>query len=275
MHHAGRVGIAERRHLDDLVPRTAVARPAVTPCNELRAADAENEKRCAKRLDQEREEVERVIVGPMQVVEDEHDRAPLVGRGVGLEERFDDRTAKKMKLLLVPLDRLDQRRIQELEAEDLPEEIDDVADLSVLEDGRDLRSNLGLGGLWVHPLDDPEPRPERACEDCVRTPLIGRVAAEHPRRRVFRCATDVDQKITNEPRLTDPGRAEDRDSPSRPHAIAPPPPAPRRAHEARSRAPLQHGAAGDVGAGGERANHRRRCPRPALGDTRRTGAHSS
>ena len=91
VHHRGGVGVAERRELDYPVGRTAVARPPVAAGDELRAADAQEEDRRAEALDEEGEQIERVVVGPVQVVEDEHDRPPLVGRSVGFEERLDDR----------------------------------------------------------------------------------------------------------------------------------------------------------------------------------------
>ena len=90
--------------------------------------------------------------------------------GVGLEKALDDGAPKVSQLLRIALHRLDQRRVEELQIEELPEEIDDVADFAILEHRRGLRAHLRLRGFGVHALDDAEARAEDAPEDAVRGP---------------------------------------------------------------------------------------------------------
>ena len=192
----------------------AVSRPPIAAGDELGAPDAHEKDRRAQRLDEVGEQIERVVVRPVEVVEDEDDRPPLVRRRIGLEERLDDRAPEEVELLLVPFDGLDERRVEELEPEDLAEEVGDVADLPVLEDRGDLGADLGLRGLGVHPLDDSESSAKRPGEDGVSARLVRRVAPEDSRRRVALRARHVDEKIAHQARLADPRCAEDRDRPS-------------------------------------------------------------
>ena len=191
-------------------------------------------------VDEVLEEIERLVVREVEIVEDEDDgaaaarrlgapssrpassaaRAPSpsgscrgapAGRErVGLEEALDDGAPEQPHLLRVAAHRLDQRRVEELELEELAEEVADVADLAILEDGRDLRADLRLRGLAVHALDDAEARAEHAREDVVGGALIARRAAEDARRAVLARAL-LREEIADEARLADAVGADERD----------------------------------------------------------------
>ncbi len=227
LHHRGRVGVGERRELDELVTIAAELRPAVVTHAQLRAREAEDQDRRREVLDEVAEEVERLFVRVLEIVEHEHDRPARdrvrlrrrrerrgrsrgLGdvRRVGLEESLDDRAAQMPDLLRVALHRLDERRVEELEVEQLPEEVDDVADLAILEDRGGLRAHLRLRRLGVEPFDDAEARAKDATEDAVRRTLIARRAAEDARPRLRPLRANANEEIAHEARLSDPGGAE-------------------------------------------------------------------
>ena len=245
LHHARRVGLAERRELDDLVAASTVLRPAVAARQHVGARQAEDQDRRIERVDEVLEEVDRLVVREVEVVEDEHDGTapsrcvrrtghrrvfldaadarlgPLaVGSGVagrdghvqriGLEEALDDCAAERAHLGGVAADRLDQRGIEELELEELPKEVTDVADLAILEDRGDLRADLRLRRLAVHALDDAETRAEHARKDVVGGAVIAGGAAKHARRAEITGAR-LGEKIPDETRLADSARADERD----------------------------------------------------------------
>ena len=135
-------------------------------------------------------------------------------RCVGLEEPLDDGAAKVLELLWVAGDGLDERRIEEVELEELPEEVDDVADLAVLEDLGGLRADLRLRRLRVHSFDDAEPRAKDAPEDAVRGSLVTRRAAEDARRG--RLCAHPNEEVTYEAGLANAGGAKKRDGPTNP-----------------------------------------------------------
>ena len=213
LHDARRVGVAERRELDDLVARAPVLRPAVALRDHVGACEAQHEDRRVDAADEVLEEVERLFVREVQVVEHEDDRTLRLLQDevrVGLEEALDDRAAEEPHLQRVATHRLDQRRIEELELEELTEEVADVTDLAVLEHARDLRADLRLRGLAVHALDDAEASAEDAREDVVGGALIARRAAEDARRAVLGGAL-LREEIADEPRLADAVGADERD----------------------------------------------------------------
>ena len=159
----------------------SVAAPPVAPGEELGAADADHQDGSAQVLDEVGQQLQRVVVGPLQVVEHQDERVGALAR-VGLGERLDDGAAHRAKLLRVALDGADQRRVLELEIEQLPEEVRHVADLAVLEHRRHLRAHLSLGRLGVHALDDAEPGAQHPREDLVGGAALASAAAEDARR---------------------------------------------------------------------------------------------
>ncbi len=180
--------------------------PGVAANEDLRPGDADEQDRRAHRVDERLEQLERIVVRPLQVVEHEDGRVgPL--RRVDLEEALDDGPAHRADLLRVALDRADERRALEVEIQQLPEEIRDVADLAIVEDVRQLRSYLRLGGADVGPLDDAEAGAKDTGEDLVRGSAFARRAAKDagggpslPR---------PDEKIAHEAGLADARRADD------------------------------------------------------------------
>ncbi len=102
-----------------------------------------------------------------------------------------------------------------LELEQLAEEVGDVAHLAVLEHRGELRADLGLGGLGVHPFDDAEP----GAQDRARRPRTpGPPRARRRGRRAGgasapRESRDTDEEVADEARLADAGGADDRDGP--------------------------------------------------------------
>ena len=148
-------------------------------------------------------------------------RAPTAGRrrrgraarspfaGVGLEEALDDGAPHRAQLLRVALDRLDERRVLELEVEQLPEEVRDVADLAVLEHrARPARAP----GPW--PPRRPSPRRCRSAREGrarrPRTPGPRRGPCRGRRAAPARSRATRTRKSRTRRVLPMPGRAEDR-----------------------------------------------------------------
>ena len=77
LHHRRPPRVAERRQLDDEVAVGAVALPSVAPRQHLGPRDAEDDDGPAQALDEVREQLERVVVRPLQVVEDQNERLGL------------------------------------------------------------------------------------------------------------------------------------------------------------------------------------------------------
>src|SRR5262249_36785708 len=137
VHYSGRVGLRERSQLEPRMATATVSRPVVAPCDHLRPRKTEDEDGRVERVEEVREEVERLVFGVVQIVEDENDRAatvqrPLrprvpsgVGRGVrirvalalravprvGFDEALDDSVAQRAHLARVTAYRLDERRV--------------------------------------------------------------------------------------------------------------------------------------------------------------------
>lgn len=120
--------------------------------------------------------------------------------------------AHRVRLGGITRDCVDDGRRREVEIEQLPQEVEDVADAAILEHSGDLRTDLGLGGFAIHPLDDGEARPEHASEDVVRRPSVARRPAMDARRRLA-LAAGPREKVADEARLADARCAEDRDGP--------------------------------------------------------------
>ena len=74
VHHGRRLGVAERGQLDRSVPVAAAAPPAVASGQHLGARQADEEHGPAEALDEVREQLERVVVRPLQVVEHQDER---------------------------------------------------------------------------------------------------------------------------------------------------------------------------------------------------------
>ena len=231
LHHARGVGLGERRELDRLVSRASVTAPVVAPREHLRPRQAHEEHGRVEPVDEVTEQVDRLVRRVLEVVEDEHDRPARRRRtrgrdGTGLaridearagrvervgdEEALQHRAAEQAHLLRLGPHRLDERRVHELEVEQLPEEEADVADLPVLEHGGDLGADLRLRGLRVHALDDAEARAEHAREDVVDAAVRPRRSAEHARGAQGAVAVPR-QEVPHEARLADARRTEDGD----------------------------------------------------------------
>jgi len=229
VHHRGRVGIGERREIDHRMARVAVLQPAVAPDDELGARDRDHEDGGPEAVDQRGEEIERLVLRRLQVIEDEDQRARRLSHAGGAErlvrrrrvllpEALDDRAAQEVHLLRVRSHGLDERRVLELEVEELAEEVGDVADLPVLEHDRQLGADLVLGSLGGHPLCHTEARTEEPPEDAAGHPLVLGRAAEDARRGRSRGPVDAPEaheKLANEARLSDARSAEHRDRPAR------------------------------------------------------------
>ena len=210
-------------------------RPIVPPRDHLGTRKANDEDRGIERLGEVGEEIERLVVGVMEIVEDEDERRAARSRlrprttrgrdrgvgssialpvrqvaGVRLEEALDDRATQEAHLVGIAAHGLDERRVHELELEQLAEEEADVADLAILEHGRDLRADLGLRRLGIHALDDAEARAENAREDVVRRAALTRRPAEDTRRRPLARAL-LGEEVAHEARLADPRGADERD----------------------------------------------------------------
>ena len=215
VHHAGRLGIPERAQLDGGVTVAAAAPPAVAPGQHLRARQADDQHRPAQALDEVRQQLEGVVLRPLHVVEHQDERLGALVR-VGLQEALDDGPPHRPDLLRVALDGLDERRVLEAELEQLPQEVGDVADLAVLEHGRELRPHLGLGGLGIHAFDRAEPGPEHAREDLVRRAALARRALELRPAGRSRCRIApmrTNEEVANQTRLADAGGAHHGDGP--------------------------------------------------------------
>ena len=129
-----------------------------------------------------------------------------------LEEVLDDRPPHRRHLLRVALDGVDQRRVLEVEVEQLPEEVGDVADLAILEHGRELGAHLRLRGLGVHALDDPEARAQHPREHFVGRARAAGSAPKDTRGQVP--LSRAYEKVPNETGLSDACRSDDRDGAS-------------------------------------------------------------
>jgi hypothetical protein len=207
-HHRRGVVVAQSRELDDRVTVAPEAPPALARRQHVLARGAEEHDRPLQALDERREEVERVVLRPVQVVEREH-QGPVALDSVGLEECLDDGAAHRPHRLGVALDGLDERRVLEPEVEQLAEEIRDVPHLAVVVHGSDLVAQPRLGRLGVHSVDQPEARPEEAREHFVSRPSLARRAPVDPRGTGI--VAKGEQEVANEPGLAHPVGADHRD----------------------------------------------------------------
>ncbi len=114
---------------------------------------------------------------PLQIVEDQNKRRAPLAASVSRKLLMTVDASRESDG--VPLDGTDKRRVLERQIEQLPEEVRYVPYFSVLEDGRQLRANVRLRGVALHPLDDAETRPQYPSEHFVRgSPLAGRTAID-------------------------------------------------------------------------------------------------
>jgi hypothetical protein len=98
VHHRRSVDVAQRRKLDESVAPGTVEAPAVAAHEHFGASDAHQHDRGPQRIDQGSEQIERVEVRPLQIVEDEDGRIAGLAR-VGLEKIPNDRSAHRANLL--------------------------------------------------------------------------------------------------------------------------------------------------------------------------------
>jgi hypothetical protein len=166
---------AERREIDARVALAEV-RPAR---EELRTrGDDEEDRRVDAALREVADEIERLVVGPVEILEREEDR-PLAR--VGLEEAAQDRAADARELLFVGLERLRERRLGEAHVEVRAEEVEELGDAAIFEELGDLGAQELARGREVGLVGDAEEGAQDALDDAVRGAALVREATERAR----------------------------------------------------------------------------------------------
>ena len=189
--------LGERRDRDGRRVALAAA-PAGPPLEELRPSGADDEQRHAGRpVGQVVDEVEQAVVGPVQILEHEHER-PLLGQRL-------EQAPPGRERLVAAVARVLARRA---ETNERAQETADPAALrlvgeDVVEHGRELR----LGGVERVALEDPGVRLHDLAERPVAQALaVGQRAALPPPDQL-RVTVDELEELADEPALADPGHA--------------------------------------------------------------------
>jgi hypothetical protein len=193
--HRGRRERLERQ-CRRVAPDGAEAR---SPFGELRPREREHEERMGMRpLEQVLDEVEQGRVGPLQVLEDEHDRAPL---GEALEEEPPGREE------VLPVGRRVLREPEQMgEARLEPRALARVLD-SLLEH----RAELGDCFLRRVLLGDQRPHSHHLCQRPVGDAVAVRETAAAVPEHLVQDPVEVLLELPREARLADAGDADDRD----------------------------------------------------------------
>ena len=176
--------------------------PARVPFGELRPREREDEQRVVPRpVEQVVDEVQQRRVRPLEIFEDEHRRALL-------REPLEEEAPGRKEVVTVGGAAL-------FEPEQLREpRLDPGALLGVGEVLLERFPELAGRRLWMFLLGDPGPHAHHLGERPVRDAVaVGETAAAMP-VDVAHQPVDVALELRREPRLADPGDADDRDEPS-------------------------------------------------------------
>ncbi len=188
--------VRERRQRDRARVQLAAA-PAGTPIEQLRARGAEHEQGDSGRpLDELVDEVEQAVVGPVQILEDEHERM-LLGEALEVGSPSGERLALLIAALVLAADQW-QERLHHPGAFCVVDTREALPQLPA----RDVEGVVLLNpGLRLHHLSD---RPEAHA-------LAVRERASLTPPDEVRCLADALEELGDEPRLADPGHPDERD----------------------------------------------------------------
>ena len=206
------VGRGERAELDDAVPIARQLAPTREAREQIGARAGEDDERRLRVGHEVREELERLAVRLVEIVDREDRRLSArlrVPRGVELEERAHRRLREEFQALGAALERAQQRRRRELDAEDRPEEAQHVAHLAVVVDALDRGADLRAGLVVREAVDDPEAYAQEAAEEAVRA-ITGARAGRKKARAVVVGGLRAREHRLEQRGLPDARGAEDR-----------------------------------------------------------------
>ena len=156
--------------------RSAQLPPILVASHQFVARNAKGQDRTGQVLYQESKQVQRVLMGRVQILKHQAHR-PLLG--VRFQETSEHRGAQQPGLQRFLRHSLGERALLKIQVDQLPKKIGHIAHFAIVQDRGNHVSDLCFGRLLVHPFNKPKASPQNARENPVAglhvacTPTVG------------------------------------------------------------------------------------------------------